>query len=102
MIILDVFFSSKEGIPVIIMLMFCSEGDNAPDALSLAYHVNDWLGMCDFKVSNYTKDRLCTCNFQIFTGTSYYACTIHCKGGIIMLIRVGHCLDLVSAFMGPT
>ncbi|KAK3086850.1 hypothetical protein FSP39_024409 [Pinctada imbricata] len=39
----------KESIPAIVMLMFCSEGDNAPDALSLAYHVNDWLGLYDFK-----------------------------------------------------
>ncbi|XP_028392303.1 proteasome assembly chaperone 2-like [Dendronephthya gigantea] len=33
----------KENIPLVTMLVFCSEGDNIPDAMILMYFVNTWL-----------------------------------------------------------
>uniref|UniRef100_A0A8C1PRU5 Uncharacterized protein n=2 Tax=Cyprinus carpio TaxID=7962 RepID=A0A8C1PRU5_CYPCA len=32
-----------EDISMAVMLMFCSEGDNIPDAFALVYPLNDWL-----------------------------------------------------------
>nr|XP_022312143.1 proteasome assembly chaperone 2-like [Crassostrea virginica] len=40
---------SKENIPTIVLLVFCSEGDNAQDAVKLAYNLNTWLDFIDFK-----------------------------------------------------
>ncbi|CAI5779773.1 Proteasome assembly chaperone 2 [Podarcis lilfordi] len=35
--------SCTKGIPMIVLLKFCSEGDNIPDALALADYLNEWL-----------------------------------------------------------
>lgn len=46
------FFSScAEDIPLAVLLLFCSEGDNIPDALTLANQLNDWLHLLDNPVS---------------------------------------------------
>lgn len=42
--------SSKENIPAIVVLVFCAEGDNAQDAVKLAYNLNLWMDLIDFKV----------------------------------------------------
>ncbi|XP_064409620.1 proteasome assembly chaperone 2 isoform X2 [Latimeria chalumnae] len=35
--------SCSEGIPMAVLLIFCSEGDNIPDAFSLVNYLNEWL-----------------------------------------------------------
>lgn len=40
---------SKESIPAVVLLVFCAEGDNAQDAVKLAYNLNLWLDLIDFK-----------------------------------------------------
>ncbi|XP_061450953.1 proteasome assembly chaperone 2 isoform X2 [Rhineura floridana] len=35
--------SCSKGIPIIVLLKFCSEGDNIPDALALSDYLNEWL-----------------------------------------------------------
>ncbi|KAM4688586.1 proteasome assembly chaperone 2 [Discoglossus pictus] len=37
----------SEGIQMAIVLKFCSEGDNIPDAFALLNHVNDWLHLME-------------------------------------------------------
>lgn len=32
-----------ENIPLAVLLTFCSEGDNIPDAINLASYLNQWL-----------------------------------------------------------
>uniref|UniRef100_A0A1A7XIY7 Proteasome assembly chaperone 2 n=1 Tax=Iconisemion striatum TaxID=60296 RepID=A0A1A7XIY7_9TELE len=36
-----------EDLPLAVLLLFCSEGDNIPDALALVNHLNDWLHLLD-------------------------------------------------------
>lgn len=36
-----------EGISMAVLLIFCSEGDNIPDAFALVNHLNDWLHLLD-------------------------------------------------------
>ncbi|KAG8571311.1 hypothetical protein GDO81_011590 [Engystomops pustulosus] len=40
------------GIPMAVVLKFCSEGDNIPDAFALLDHINRWLNLLDHRVSN--------------------------------------------------
>ncbi|KAM9339779.1 proteasome assembly chaperone 2 isoform 1-T1 [Symphorus nematophorus] len=35
--------SCAEDLPLAVLLLFCSEGDNIPDAFTLVNHLNDWL-----------------------------------------------------------
>ncbi|XP_028255069.1 proteasome assembly chaperone 2 [Parambassis ranga] len=39
--------SCAEDLPLAVLLLFCSEGDNIPDAFALVNHLNDWLHMLD-------------------------------------------------------
>ncbi|XP_068603450.1 proteasome assembly chaperone 2 [Brachionichthys hirsutus] len=39
--------SCAEDLPLAVLLRFCSEGDNVPDAFALANHLNDWLRLLD-------------------------------------------------------
>ncbi|XP_019723444.1 proteasome assembly chaperone 2 isoform X2 [Hippocampus comes] len=39
--------SCREDVPLAVLLLFCSEGDNVPDALSLVSHLDDWLHLLD-------------------------------------------------------
>ncbi|XP_046906610.1 proteasome assembly chaperone 2 [Hypomesus transpacificus] len=39
--------SCAEDIPLAVLLIFCSEGDNVPDAFSLLNYLNDWLHLVD-------------------------------------------------------
>ncbi|XP_015235993.1 PREDICTED: proteasome assembly chaperone 2 [Cyprinodon variegatus] len=39
--------SCAENLPVAVLLLFCSEGDNIPDAFALVNHLNDWLHLLD-------------------------------------------------------
>ncbi|KPP74556.1 hypothetical protein Z043_106280 [Scleropages formosus] len=43
--------SCSEGIRMAVLLIFCSEGDNIPDAFSLLNYLNDWLHLVDKPVS---------------------------------------------------
>ncbi|KAI4905424.1 hypothetical protein NFI96_026307 [Prochilodus magdalenae] len=36
-----------ESVPLAVVLLFCSEGDNIPDAFALANHLNDWLHLLE-------------------------------------------------------
>ncbi|GAA6077755.1 proteasome assembly chaperone 2, partial [Tachysurus ichikawai] len=37
----------SENISMVVLLLFCSEGDNVPDAFTLVNHLNDWLHLLD-------------------------------------------------------
>ncbi|XP_037548770.1 proteasome assembly chaperone 2 [Nematolebias whitei] len=39
--------SCTEDLPLAVLLLFCSEGDNVPDAFTLVNHLNDWLCLLD-------------------------------------------------------
>ncbi|XP_057683972.1 proteasome assembly chaperone 2 [Corythoichthys intestinalis] len=39
--------SCDEDVPLAVLLAFCSEGDNVPDALALVSHLDDWLHLLD-------------------------------------------------------
>uniref|UniRef100_A0A8C8G6X3 Proteasome assembly chaperone 2 n=1 Tax=Oncorhynchus tshawytscha TaxID=74940 RepID=A0A8C8G6X3_ONCTS len=43
--------SCAEDIPLVVVLIFCSEGDNIPDAFTLLNHLNTWLHLVDAPVS---------------------------------------------------
>lgn len=47
---LDILFSCAENVPLAVLLLFCSEGDNIPDAFTLVNHLNDWLHLIDIPV----------------------------------------------------
>lgn len=36
----------SEEIPVVLLLVYCSEGDNTPDAILLADRLDEWLHLC--------------------------------------------------------
>lgn len=50
-------FLSHQGIPTAILLRFCSEGDNIPDAIALMTYLCQWIGLksSDTKVPNSWK-----------------------------------------------
>lgn len=48
---LDILLSCAEELPLAVLLLFCSEGDNIPDAFTLVNHLNDWLHLLDNPVS---------------------------------------------------
>lgn len=50
--VLDVVLSCAEDLPLAVLLLFCSEGDNIPDAFALVDHLNDWLHLLDDPVSD--------------------------------------------------
>lgn len=39
--------SCVEDLPLAVLLLFCSEGDNIPDAFTLVNHLNSWLHLLD-------------------------------------------------------
>lgn len=39
--------SCAEDLPVAVLLLFCSEGDNVPDAFTIINHLNSWLSLLD-------------------------------------------------------
>nr|XP_020453058.1 proteasome assembly chaperone 2 [Monopterus albus] len=39
--------SCAEDLPLAVLLLFCSEGNNIPDAFTLVNHLNDWLHLLD-------------------------------------------------------
>ncbi|XP_034016190.1 proteasome assembly chaperone 2 [Thalassophryne amazonica] len=39
--------SCAEDLPLAVLLLFCSEGNNIPEAFALVNHVNDWLHLLD-------------------------------------------------------
>lgn len=41
----------RENVPVAVLLLFCSEGDNLPDAMTLASHLNGWLNLTENSTS---------------------------------------------------
>ena len=44
-------FSCQEELCLAVVLVFCSEGDNVPDAFTLVNHLNEWLLLVDNDVS---------------------------------------------------
>lgn len=53
------FLSSSQDLPILILLMFVSEGDNVPDALSMADQLNSWLNLIVKKVLYTNSSYLC-------------------------------------------
>ncbi|KAM9385338.1 proteasome assembly chaperone 2 [Pholidichthys leucotaenia] len=47
--------SCTEDLPLAVLLLFCSEGDNIPDAFTLINHLNDWLHLLDSQEPNKWK-----------------------------------------------
>ncbi|XP_028317783.1 proteasome assembly chaperone 2 [Gouania willdenowi] len=39
--------SCEQDLPLAVLLLFCSEGDNIPDAFTIVNHLNDWLHLLD-------------------------------------------------------
>lgn len=60
---LDLVFSCAEDLPLAVLLLFCSEGDNIPDAFALVNHLNDWLHLLDNPVSD-TLEQTASLHFQ--------------------------------------
>lgn len=54
---LHVVFSCAEDLPLAVLLLFCSEGDNIPDAFTLVNHLNDWLHLLDTPVSEESEEQ---------------------------------------------
>ncbi|TNN72335.1 Proteasome assembly chaperone 2 [Liparis tanakae] len=52
--------SCAEDLPLAVLLLFCSEGDNIPDAFTLANHLNDWLHLLDQPSQNPIKWKIPT------------------------------------------
>ncbi|KYO35326.1 proteasome assembly chaperone 2 isoform X2 [Alligator mississippiensis] len=46
--------SCSKGIPMAVLLKFCSEGDNIPDALALVNYLNEWLQLIKNEQSSST------------------------------------------------
>lgn len=55
--VLHVVFSCAEDLPLAVLLLFCSEGDNIPDAFTLVNHLNDWLHLLDTPVSDESEEQ---------------------------------------------
>ncbi|KAM3596033.1 uncharacterized protein V6R79_007233 [Siganus canaliculatus] len=47
--------SCAEDLPLAVLLLFCSEGDNVPEAFTLANHLDDWLHLLDNPSENRNK-----------------------------------------------
>uniref|UniRef100_A0A8C6SB01 Proteasome assembly chaperone 2 n=1 Tax=Neogobius melanostomus TaxID=47308 RepID=A0A8C6SB01_9GOBI len=47
--------SCAEDLPLAVLLLFCSEGDNIPDAFTIINHLNSWLHLLDYPVSHPNK-----------------------------------------------
>lgn len=43
--------SCSKGIQMAVLLKFCSEGDNIPDAFALVNYLNEWLQLVKSEVS---------------------------------------------------
>jgi len=43
--------SCSQGIQMAVLLKFCSEGDNIPDAFALVNYLNEWLQLIKSEVS---------------------------------------------------
>uniref|UniRef100_A0A4W5KVU3 Proteasome assembly chaperone 2 n=1 Tax=Hucho hucho TaxID=62062 RepID=A0A4W5KVU3_9TELE len=50
--------SCAEDIPLVVVLIFCSEGDNIPDAFTLLNHLNTWLHLVDAPAQMQPKWRI--------------------------------------------
>ncbi|NP_001291091.1 proteasome assembly chaperone 2 [Esox lucius] len=50
--------SCAEDIPLAIVLIFCSEGDNIPDAFTLLNHLNTWLHLVETPIQTQPKWRI--------------------------------------------
>ncbi|KAM9414773.1 proteasome assembly chaperone 2 isoform 1-T1 [Salvelinus alpinus] len=50
--------SCAEDIPLVVVLIFCSEGDNIPDAFTLLNHLNTWLHLVDAPAQTQPKWRI--------------------------------------------
>ena len=58
--------SSSEGVPLVLLVMFSSQGDNVPEALQLANVVDSWLKLRDSSVSDFNDlGHYCLCVPQI-------------------------------------
>nr|KAG5696628.1 hypothetical protein BaRGS_034089 [Batillaria attramentaria] len=42
--------TNGQDVPVLVFLMFCSEGDNAQDAIGLAQQLNGWMNLISKKL----------------------------------------------------
>jgi len=45
-------FSCAEDIPAVVLLLFCAEGDNIPEAITIVQHLNKWKKFLDDQVSH--------------------------------------------------
>ncbi|KAG9338265.1 hypothetical protein JZ751_026070 [Albula glossodonta] len=57
-----------EDIPLAVVLTFCSEGDNIPDAFALINHLNDWLHLVASDKNESTKWRA-PCSWRLLFGS---------------------------------
>ena len=43
--LLYILFSNVTSLKLILITMYCSQGDNIPDAVAMATHVDQWMNM---------------------------------------------------------
>lgn len=73
------FFSCSENVSIAVLLLFCSEGDNVPDAFTLVNHLNDWLHLLDKPVSDSVCGYLYYCISQLVNyGLMFSKLTFFC------------------------
>lgn len=58
----------SEDIPLAVVLTFCSEGDNIPDAFALVNHINDWLHLVG-KSDNARSQWKAPCSWRLLFGS---------------------------------
>ncbi|KAJ8353760.1 hypothetical protein SKAU_G00213270 [Synaphobranchus kaupii] len=59
----------SEEIPLAVVLTFCSEGDNIPDAFALVNHLNDWLHLVG-KPSDAPSQWRAPCSWRLLFGNA--------------------------------
>lgn len=79
--------------------MFCAEGDNAQDAVKLAYNLNLWMDLIDFKVQKCTKIHMYRYSLKahsasifgaLFFFFDWFSSVYPCKNQQIVLVPPKH------------
>ncbi|XP_068093234.1 proteasome assembly chaperone 2 [Hyperolius riggenbachi] len=60
---------SSQGIKMAVVLKFCSEGDNIPDAFSLLSHLNKWLHLVELPNENVTSQWKMPVSWRLLFGS---------------------------------
>lgn len=90
--VLDVVLSCAEDLPLAVLLLFCSEGDNIPDAFTLVNRLNDWLHLLVTPVSGKRVDSLnYTSVTELFVSNTFTERKLTCRD-----LNLVFCRNMVS------